>query len=111
MSAAGPPEMEPVVADVAALPDALLLHALEFLVPSLVDLGRCRCVSTRFAAVAADDQLWSKECMQSFGLNVTRGEAPCAPDGSECPTFYAATRAWSALRCVHHKKIMMTAHR
>ena len=83
--------------DLASLPDALLLHVLESLGPSIADLGRCRCVSTRFSAITAEDEgVWRAACAALFGLETS----PSSPDGDACTSFFTAARAWSALRCV-----------
>ena len=69
---------DPMVDDLTAnLPDALLLHVLEYLVPSLADIGRCCRISSRFATIAADDQIWTAICTQCFGLTSVE-----APDGT-----------------------------
>ena len=83
--------------DLASLPDALLLHVLESLGPSIADLGRCRCVSTRFSAITAEDEgVWRAACAALFGLETS----PSSPDGDACTSFFTAARAWSSLRCV-----------
>ena len=86
---------DPMVDDLTAnLPDALLLHVLEYLVPSLADIGRCCRISSRFATIAADDQIWTAICTQCFGLTSVE-----APDGSSRASYMDAARTWLAHRC------------
>lgn len=88
-----PPPPPPVELDVA-LPDVLLLQVLSFL--SRSSLTRCRAVSSRWQQLATDDTLWQAVCEVRYGLTA-RWDA----SGVECPSFFAAAKAWSAFVARH----------
>ena len=81
-------EEEPV--DIFSLPDHIIIHTFGAFSSDLDVLGRCRQVSKRFGALAADEALWRSACDDNFGLTEAVG-----PDGAACDSFYAAARVWS----------------
>ena len=86
--------VEPTTID--SLDDALLLHVLSFRLPDLRLLGRCRQLGRRWNTLAGDDQLWRVVCQEHFGLAEAR--APSGAPPLAMPTFYHATKQWTALR-------------
>ena len=104
-------EVMPVEAapTIESLDDAVTLHIFSFLTSrftltvgkadllNMACLGRCRCVSQRWSALASDDVLWQVACEAHFGL----ADGPRAPPGQAPlpePSYYHAAKAWHALR-------------
>ena len=64
-------EEEPV--DIFSLPDHIIIHTFKAFSSDLDVLGRCRQVSKRFGALAADEALWRSACDDTFGLTEAVG--------------------------------------